>query len=239
MGMARVYDELLADTPAFGGMSQEYSATYLSERLKRAYRKFAATAEPSLDRDLMFWPSTWSPWHMITSAFAHAGWLHLIGNLFFFVAFAATVEIVIGTVAFTGVVIGSCLFSGVWFSLVSIAGGENIPTLGLSGVVMTMMGLLAYLLPGANIRCVVWYLIGFFRIGLPVWLLAAWYVGWDVYDLFNTEGFSSTNFLAHVTGAAFGYLVGVFLFAERKQIAHESALEFNRVRRSIALTPGR
>ena len=35
-----------------------------------------------------------------------------------------------------------------------------------------------------------------------------------------------------------GHLVGVFLFEERKQLARESALEFNRIRRSIALTPG-
>ena len=55
---------------------------------------------------------------------------------------------------------------------------------------------------------------------LLAWILAAWYVGWDIYSLTHDDGSSHTNFVAHVSGAAIGYLGGFALFRTRKEWAN-------------------
>jgi membrane associated rhomboid family serine protease len=92
-----------------------------------------------------------------------------------------------------------------------------MPTIGLSGVVMGVIGLFAYLAPTARIRCVLWLLVFWRVLRVPAWILALWYVGWDVYSLMHNDGSSHVNFVAHVSGAALGYLSGLVLFRKRKE----------------------
>jgi membrane associated rhomboid family serine protease len=42
---------------------------------------------------------------MLSAAVAHASWSHLIGNLIFFFAFAATIEILLGPLLYIGVLV--------------------------------------------------------------------------------------------------------------------------------------
>jgi membrane associated rhomboid family serine protease len=131
-------------------------------------------------------------------------------------------------VRYAAIVLGSCLFIGYADSLLSIAAGVDVPTLGLSGVVMTMMTLLAFLLPKARVRCFLWLLVFVRTIPIPVWLLALGYGAGDVYHVFTDEEGSGVNFLAHVAGAAYGYLVGAIFLQERKvevrQLAREAGV---------------
>ena len=41
----------------------------------------------NITESLMYYPETWNPIKMTTSSVAHAGWLHLIGNMIFYLAF--------------------------------------------------------------------------------------------------------------------------------------------------------
>ena len=213
------------------GFDTADSAAYAEGILERTYGKFAATAPVALSMRLRYVPSSWNPWTMITSSFAHANWSHILFNLVFFVAFAATVESVVGALVFGGLVIGSSVFTGIWYSAISVAVGENIPTLGLSGVVMTMIAVFAFLLPNGKIHCVFWYLPLFDKVPIPAWILAAYYIGRDIYYLFMVDYSGSTNFLSHVTGMAFGLLVGVFFLQQAKDYAR-SELKVHR-RRAI------
>ena len=208
--------ELLAETPAMAGLDRDQTHAYLATAIERQYRAYSAYVPADLTQQLWFLPSTFNPWRMITSSFAHADWSHVIFNLIFFVAFAATVEVCIGWASYVAIVLGSSLFIGCSYALMSILAGEDVPTLGLSGVVMTMMTLLAFLLPKAKIRCFAWFVFFFWTIPVPVWLLALWYVGHNVSAVLTPNEGSTVNFLAHVAGAAFGYLVGVLFFQDRK-----------------------
>jgi membrane associated rhomboid family serine protease len=103
----------------------------------------------------------------------------------------------------------------------SVAGtADAVPTLGLSGVVMGMIGFVAVVMPTLGIRCFFWFLLFVRRFSLPSLLLAAWFVGWDIYELHTQDPDSNTNYIAHVSGAATGALIGlVFRFWRRDYLS--------------------
>ena len=80
-------------------MSRVESRAYTVQQLELAYDDFKSSVKPSLTERLAYDPASYNVWHMVTAAFAHASWIHIIGNLMFFFAFGVTVEIVIGSVA--------------------------------------------------------------------------------------------------------------------------------------------
>jgi len=41
-------------------------------------------------------------------------------------------------------------------------------------------------------------------------LIALWYVGWDVYGIYQQGNHSAINYVAHVSGAATGAMFGVY-----------------------------
>ena len=56
-------------------------------------------------QQLWYQPHSWDVWHMITAAFAPVSWGHVTGNLSFFLAFAATVEVILGPTLFGAVIL--------------------------------------------------------------------------------------------------------------------------------------
>ena len=189
--------------------SVEDSKFYVSGMLNEELRNYHIRVPEHPDEGLAYYTDTWNPLTMIASAFAHGSWSHIIFNLFFFIAFAATIEVLIGPVAYIGLILVVSLFTGVFSSVSAIASGSHFSTLGLSGVVMGMMGLFAYLLPKAKIRCYYWFIIFFGSVAIPAWALALWYIGGDVYALFASEDHGMVNVMAHVTGGIAGYLFGI------------------------------
>jgi hypothetical protein len=99
-----------------------------------------------------------------------------------------------------------------------------LPTLGLSGVVMGMLALFVYFLPHARIRMFYWFIIYVGTVGIPAWFLAAWYIGGDFYSQVSGAG-GYVNFVAHLAGAALGFLIGVAIFRQKRHWAKELVLE--------------
>ena len=211
--------ELVDSNVRLAGLSEAESKEYAERIIEGEYKLFSAAVPNDLTDKLHYVPSTWNVWNMITSSFAHGNWSHIIFNLLFFIAFAVTVEVIVGTVAFIGLFLGSTIFTALWFSVISSAAGENIPTIGLSGVVMTMIALFAFLLPTGRVRCLFWYIFIVKRISIPAWTLATFYIGRDLYYLLIADYNGLTNFAAHVAGAAFGFLIGILFFQEAKRDA--------------------
>ena len=156
---------------------------------------------------------------MITSSFSHGDWGHIIFNLIFFVAFATTVETIVGPVAFVLFIFISSLVIGVTDSIVSELLDNHHRTLGLSGVVMGVMGLFAYLLPRGKIRCYYWFFVVFGSVAVPGWILAGWYIGGDIYQLFASDNHGAINVLAHVAGGVSGFLYGFFFLKGARMLA--------------------
>lgn len=207
-------DEIVTGLRPLAGLTRTDSQEYVRQMLHDELRKYETVVPPDPDEGLAYYTSTWNPWYMLTSAFAHGDWGHIIFNLFFFVAFAATVEALIGPVWFAASIIAISLFTGVFSSVSAYATGQHYWTLGLSGVVMGMMGLYTYLLPRGNIRCYYWFIVIFGSVAIPAWALTLWYIGGDIFRLFTYESHGAVNVMAHVTGGIAGFLFGV-LFLRR------------------------
>lgn len=189
--------------------SREEELEYMLKGLRDAYHRFERNVPANLTDELQFNPTELKIKRMVTAVFSHGGWAHLIFNLVFFYAFAASVEVIVGSLVFSLIIVTMAVTTGLAYSL-SVAGTPEtaVPTIGLSGVVMGMMALLAVLAPKIKIRCFFWFLllVRFFR--LPALLLASWYVGWDIYHLMTQQS-ANINFVAHVSGAGSGIIIGM------------------------------
>jgi len=202
-------ERIVSEIKPLKGFSAEDSRFYVSDLLHDELRLYHIRVPEHPDEGLAYYTASWNPLTMIMSAFAHGSWSHIIFNLIFFVAFAATVEVLIGPIAFIGLFLVVTLFSGVFSSVSALASGKHFSTLGLSGVVMGVMGLFAYLLPKGKIRCYYWFIIIFGSVAIPAWAIAIWYIGGDIYTLFTSDDHGMVNVMAHVTGGIAGYLFGL------------------------------
>ncbi|MEJ2129205.1 MAG: rhomboid family intramembrane serine protease [Woeseiaceae bacterium] len=209
--------EIAASIKPLSGFSAEDSREYVSQMLTDELRYFRSIVKDDPGNNYAYDTTSWNVWRMIISSFAHGDWGHIIFNLIFFFAFAATVEALVGPVAFFVFIIINSLIIGVADSLVSELADNHHLTLGLSGVVMGMMGMYAYLLPRGRIRCYYWLIVLVGSVAVPGWMLAAWYIGGDIYRLFATDDHGAINVLAHVAGGISGFLYG-FLFLKSSRM---------------------
>ena len=194
---------------------------------------FLLQINSNITASLIYYPESWNPLRMITSSLAHADWFHLIGNMFFYIAFAPALEILLGSklrylwiMLFIAFTVGLCDSMA---SLISFA--KPSPTLGFSAVVMGMIGLSAYLMPKARIRVFWWYIVMWKILYVPAWIMAIIYIGMDVWTMFTASDYGKVNLLAHVSGGCAGYLYGYFWLGERRaEIQEELAQEVDTMR---------
>ena len=140
-------ERVVSEMTPLKGFSPADSQHYVSDVLREELRNYRRQVPEHPDEGLAYETASWNPVTMLTSTFAHGSWSHIIFNLIFFIAFAATVEVVGGTVAFVAAFIVIGLTAGVFSSVSGIASGEHFSTVGLSGVVTGMIG--AFRVPAA------------------------------------------------------------------------------------------
>lgn len=90
---------------------------YVYDVLSGAYRNFERSLPRNLTEDLQYSPQQLKLKRMITSALSHASWGHLIGNLFGFYAFAAAIEVVIGSLLFIPAMVLMAVVSSIAYSV--------------------------------------------------------------------------------------------------------------------------
>ena len=215
----KMLNSFVSSAKRFKSLSSASSKKLISKELNKLFTNYSFEAPKDMTANYWYFPTHWSVPHMITSAFAHGSWSHALGNVFFFFAFAATVEIILGGILYTTFFLTVAGATSVLYSLHSIAIQSTVPTLGLSGVVFGFMGVLLFLAPTVNIRHALWFILIFwrvFRFSIPVWILVIFYVGLDAYKLIETEDWQGINLIAHVGGGMAGYLFG-FLFLRSKK----------------------
>ena len=222
-----VIAEMAASMRPLTGFNAADSREYVRQTLEEETRRFKTLVPPEPDEGLAYYTGSWNPLTMITSSFAHGDWGHIIFNLIFFFAFAATVEVLVGPLWYLAFLVVDSWFIGLTGSLAAAAVNQHYITLGLSGIVMGMMGLFAYLLPRGRIKCYYFFIIIFGSVAIPGWILAAWYIGGDIFKLFALDDYGGVNVMAHVMGGIGGYLFGVLFLQEvRKDADHaQDALE--------------
>jgi len=184
---------------------------------------FIVQISTSITDSLVYVPDVLNPVKMITASLAHSGPLHLVGNLVFFLAFAPALEILVGNRwRFVWIMLVISFASHLAFSFSVFVGAIDLaPTLGLSGVVMGMIGLSAFLMPRARIKVFWWYIV-FWKIFLiPAWILALVYIGLDTWEMLTAEDYAGINIVSHVAGGVAGYLYGYLFLRDRRDETHE------------------
>lgn len=194
-------------------------AQRVTGEIRSSYRRFALQAPGYLTGQLWMERPSWNVWRWITSSFAHGSWDHVIFNLIFFFAFAATVELLLGPVLFMATILLMSLFIGFTDTVVHL-GQEPVPSLGLSGVVTGMLALFIYFVPRARIRFFFWFLFSVGMVGVPGWFVGLWFIGGDFLRVVG-HAHSHVNYIAHLSGAASGFLLGVGLFRAKRHWAQE------------------
>ena len=218
---AEVIADMTANMRPLAGFDASESGQYVTRKLEDEVRRYKVLVPDDPDEGLAYYTGSWNPITMLTSSFSHGSWGHIIFNLVFFFAFAATVEVLIGPSWYLTFIVVDSIFIGVAGSIAAATAGEHYWTLGLSGIVMGMMGLFAYLLPKGKIKCYYFFIILFGSIAIPGWMLAAWYIGGDLFALLAYDDHGVVNVLAHVIGGIGGYFFGLaFLRRIRKTAVH-------------------
>ena len=191
-----------------------------AEALERHYRAFAAQAPGFLTQRLWHNSGSWNPLRLLTSVISHGGWDHVIGNLFFFIAFGMVVETVIGPVLFLLVFLAMALGSGALENMITVT-REGQASLGLSGVVMSVMALAAWFAPRVKIRFFFFYFLFFGVISWPLWAVAGWYVFWNLWNQHFWGNVSHVNYVAHLAGAVVGLVLGLTVFRSKRHWAQQ------------------
>ena len=193
-----------------------------ADRFETLFNDYAKGAPSYLTANLWEDVSRWNPLRSLTGSVAHGSWDHLVGNLFFFFAFALVVETAVGSRRFIALCVAMALGIGMLQNL--LAYGENKVTVGLSGVVMAVMTLAAWMAPRIRIRFFYWFFVYVGVIAVPLWAVAIWYVGWDLYDHLFSMGYFNTNYIAHLAGALMGLIIGLTMYRNNRNALAENIL---------------
>jgi len=150
-----------------------------------------------------------------TSTFLHAGWLHLIGNMWYLWIFGDNVEDRLGHGRFLLFYVAAGLASGVLH--VFFNGDSRIPTVGASGAIAGVLGAYLTLFPRARVITLVPFIVFFQVMALPaVVVLGLWFVfqffsGALALAYTSSSQTGGTAWWGHIGGFVFGLVFGRLL----------------------------
>jgi hypothetical protein len=146
--------------------------------------------------------------------FMHAGWGHILGNMWFLAVFGKNVEDAFGRLGYLIYYFAAGLVATLVqtdMTLISTASHTG-PTLGASGAIAAVLGAYFVLYPNSRVHL----LVRWFPIRLPAWLYLG---GWFLYQfivgnyglIHSKSGGSGIAFFAHIGGFVYGVLVAIVL----------------------------
>jgi membrane associated rhomboid family serine protease/Zn-finger nucleic acid-binding protein len=142
-------------------------------------------------------------WTLLTHGFLHAGWLHLLGNLYFLWIFGDNVEDQLGKRHFAVLYVSALIAGGVAHLIANPH--SHAPMLGASGAIAGLMGAYLVLFP----RVQLWLMLLVWRVRMRViWYFGAWLALQVVMQGIGARG---TAWMAHLGGFAVGALTALLL----------------------------
>ena len=127
---------------------------------------------PLVVRDVVAQPVVWLPdWaNLVTYAFLHADWLHLLSNMLFLWVFGDNVEDALGHIKFLIFYLACAVLAGLMHLAMNI--DANGPLIGASGAVAGVLGAYLLLHPHAQV-----WSFAFFRFAwLPAWAVLGFWI---------------------------------------------------------------
>ncbi len=152
-------------------------------------------------------------WHsVVTCAFLHGGWLHLVGNMFYLWVYGGGLERRIGAGWFLAIyLVGGA--AGVGIHLATLPPTlVDVPAIGASAAISAILGAFFVILPKARLKCAMILSFRPLLASLPAWiLLGMWFVGQLYFSVDAVAGGNEVAFWAHVGGFAVGAVLGSLL----------------------------
>jgi membrane associated rhomboid family serine protease len=152
---------------------------------------------------------------IFTSMFLHAGWFHIIGNMWFLWVFGADVEDRFGHLTYLVVY----LICGIGSALTQtyFTWGSRLPEVGASGAIAGVLGAYMLFFPTTRILTLVPLFIIWFTARIPAFVFVGiWFVVQFLSGVssLNTTGHAATSaggiaWWAHVGGFIFGFLLAI------------------------------
>ncbi|MFN4081444.1 MAG: rhomboid family intramembrane serine protease [Saprospiraceae bacterium] len=137
---------------------------------------------------------------LLTSAFLHGGWMHLLGNLLFLWIFADNIEAVVGNFRFILFYIAGAAIAG----LIQVFTNpmSDIPIIGASGAISAVMGAYLVMFPHSRVR-LLFFIFSFY---VPAFLFLVFWIGQQIMSgmaEFGAAG-GGVAWWAHIGGFFFG-----------------------------------
>lgn len=207
--LVQVYSEVAAPSPEAVEQLIEHRIHELPAGADAAQQ---ARAEQDIERIANRIPSvrfgyrsgSGASYRLVTSAFVHAGWLHLIGNMLFLWLTGAALEDRWGRARFAAFYAAGAIASALCFSALHI--GQDVTLVGASGAISALMGAFLVCFARMQVHFVYWLGRGIGRfdaaayVALPLWLGEQVLYAW----LESDGGESGIAFTAHIGGFLFG-----------------------------------
>lgn len=147
----------------------------------------------------------------ITSAFLHAGWLHLFGNMLYLLVFGPIVQERLGVPRFFGLYLASGLVGAVVHTL--MLPESTVPMVGASGAIAGVLGAHLVLEPRSKITTLVPVVVFVELASLPAaFVIAVWFLlqlASAIAPVAAGAG-ASTAWFAHIGGFAAGAALSSF-----------------------------
>ncbi|HIJ53913.1 MAG TPA: rhomboid family intramembrane serine protease [Planctomycetes bacterium] len=157
----------------------------------------------------MLTPSELRSWQLVTYAFLHGGFWHVVGNMFFLYVFGNNVNDKLGNIGYLCLFVAGAGFSGIGHTV--LHSSSPIPTLGASGAVAAVTGAYLALFPQTLLTVFYWLLFFIGTMEIP----ALYFIGFKLifWDNMYLRRIPNVAYDAHLSGYAFGILAMLGLLA--------------------------
>lgn len=155
---------------------------------------------------------------LFTAIFLHAGWMHLLGNMWFLWIFGDNVEDRLGHLGYlVFYFVGGLFANGChWLS----DPGSTIPVVGASGAIAAVLGAYAITWPHARVHTLIVLVIFITLVDIPAWIMLGFWFLTQVFSVAsNSDLHGGVAFWAHIGGFVAG--VGMMALFGRGQTPSE------------------
>jgi len=154
----------------------------------------------------MLTPGELHLWQLISYAFLHGTFMHVIGNMFFLYVFGNNVNDKLGHIGYMCLYLGGSVFSGIGHTILHVN-----PVLGASGAVAAVTGAYLVLFPQTLLTVFYWVIFFIGTMEIP----ALYFIGFKLifWDNMYERRIPNVAYDAHLSGYAFGILAILVLLA--------------------------
>jgi membrane associated rhomboid family serine protease len=165
---------------------------------------------------------------LFSSIFMHAGWMHVIGNLWFLWIFGDNVEDRMGRLRYVFFYLACGL--GASLAHVALNSDSRVPVVGASGAISGVLGAYLIWFPQARVHTLFIFFIIVRFIDVPAYLYLMFWFALQILggasEIGRSANIGGTAYVAHLGGFAFG--------ASLALLFHEGTARRGRSRRRIA-----